>query len=240
VPAASPPQPRPPIVAIPGWSCGSGAWNRLLPAIGHAVVSHAGIGSARVADELLSTVLAALGAEPAVLFGSSLGAMLAIEAAAEAGDRVRALVLVGGTLRFTCDDRKRGWPSRAVERMARRLAEDPPGTVERFQMAMFAPGEEPEARAFCHEPACRDGWTMEGLVAGLEYLLATDLTGCVRDLTCPVLWVHGDADGICPPGATAAMGDRHARVVIPTAGHLPAWTRPREVADVVQRFIADA
>lgn len=238
--APPPPQPRPPIVAIPGWSCGSGAWHRLLTAIGHAGVAHADIGSARAADELLPTVLAALGAEPAVLVGSSLGAMLAIEAAVAAGARVRALVLVGGTLRFTSDDRETGWPARAVERMVRRLAEDPPATVERFQMAMFAPGEEPEARAFWHEPACRNGWTRQSLAAGLDYLLATDLTRCVRDLACPVLWVHGAADGICPPGATAALGDRHARVAIPTAGHLPAWTRPREVADAMQRFLADA
>jgi pimeloyl-[acyl-carrier protein] methyl ester esterase len=235
-----PPQPWPPIVAIPGWSCGSGAWNRLLPAIGLAAVAHADIGSARAADKLLPTVLAALDAEPAVLIGSSLGAMLAVEAAVEAGARVRALVLLGGTLRFTSDDRKLGWPARAVERMVRRLAEDLPATVERFQMAMFAPGEEPEARAFRHEATCQYGWTMEGLMAGLDYLLAADLTRRVRDLACPVLWVHGDADGICPPGATAALGDRHARVVLPLAGHLPAWTRPREVADAVQRFLADA
>jgi pimeloyl-[acyl-carrier protein] methyl ester esterase len=229
-----------PIVAIPGWSCGPGSWNRLLTEIGRDGVTHAEIGSARSGDAFLPGVLASLGDEPAVLLGASLGAMLAIEAAAAAGAGVRAVVLVGGTPRFTNADPEKGWPARTVERMARRLAEDPQGTVERFQIAMFAPGEEADSRAFRDEPACHSGWTTEALVAGLGYLLATDLTGVVHDLQCPVLWVHGDADGICPPGATAVTGDRHSRVVIAKAGHLPAWTRPGEVAEAVRRFIADA
>lgn len=229
-----------PIVAIPGWSCGPGSWHRLLAEMGHDGVTHAEIGSARSGDELVPRVLAALGEEPAVLIGASLGAMLAIEAAAAAGARVRAVVLVGGTPRFTNADPDKGWPARTVERMARRLAEDPRGTVERFQIAMFAPGEQADSRAFRDEPTCHSGWTTEALAAGLDYLLAADLTGIVRDLQCRVLWIHGDTDGICPPGATAVAGDRHARVVIAQAGHLPAWTRPKEVAAAVRRLGTDA
>lgn len=228
------------IVAIPGWSCGCGVWDRLASAAGWGEVTHVPVGSAGSPDAFLPLVMSSLGDEPAVIIGSSLGAMVAIEAAALLGNRVQALLLFGGTPRFTNEDPTRGWPARIVERMARRLEEDPRGVVERFQAAMFATGEEQEAHAFQRDPACHGGWTTAALRAGLDYLVTKDLTSTLRELACPVTWVHGGADTICPAGVLETIPMRHERLVIPSAGHLPAWTHSDEVAAYMRELVSDA
>lgn len=228
------------IVAIPGWSCGDGIWSRLLADAGCGAAAHVPVGAARTQQDFLPLVRASLNAEPAVLLGSSLGAMLAIEAALRYPAWVQALVLIGGTPRFTTDDRARGWPVRFIERIRRRIGEDPAAAVAAFQAGMFVAGEESAAGAFQQDPACHGGWTVEALGAGLDYLLATDVTDALDALECPVLWIHGAADAICPVGAIRDVPARHERCVIPAAGHLLGWTRPRDVVETIRRVAFDA
>lgn len=156
---------------------------------------------------------------------NSVIAMLAIEVAARIAGHIRGLVLVGGTPRFISEDPRRGWPPRLFERMKRKMDQDVSAAVAGFQAGMFATGEELEAEAFRHQRSCHEGWSVDALLAGLDYLIATDLTERLEAVACPVLWIHGGADTICPPGAIAQVPRRHHCHVMPNAGHLPAWTR---------------
>lgn len=168
---------------------------------------------------------------------NSVIAMLAIEVAARIAGHIRGLVLVGGTPRFISEDPRRGWPPRLFERMKRKMDQDVSAAVAGFQAGMFATGEELEAEAFRHQRSCHEGWSVDALLAGLDYLIATDLTERLEAVACPVLWIHGGADTICPPGAIAQVPRRHHCHVMPNAGHLPAWTRSQEVADTIRSFI---
>ena len=227
------------LVLIPGWTCGPGIWDRLLADVGIMAATHVDFTDVRVPSDFAAAVMAATDEEPLVLIGSSMGAMLAIEVASRITGHIRGVVLVGGTPRFVSDDPRRGWPSRIIDRMKRKLDQDASTTVAGFQAGMFAAGEESAATAFRQERRCCEGWSIDALVAGLDYLLATDLTACLEAVACPVLWVHGAADTICPPGSLAQVPRRHHRHVIPNAGHLPAWTRPRDVADTMRSFFAN-
>ncbi len=227
----------PRFVLIPGWSCGPGVWDRLLADTGIMAATCADFSEVQSPADFPAAVMARMGEEPLFLIGSSMGAMLAIEVAARIDGHIRGLVLVGGTPRFISEDPGRGWPSRVLDRMKRRLHEDASGVIARFQAGMFATGEESDAAAFRQERRCCELWTIDALVAGLDYLIATDLTERLEAVACPVLWIHGGADTICPLGAIAQVPRRHHCRVMPNAGHLPAWTRSQEVADTIRSFI---
>jgi pimeloyl-[acyl-carrier protein] methyl ester esterase len=237
------------LLTIPGWSCGVGVWSRLVAAVGLEGVCP-DFRSVRAAAEFLPRVLAALGHARRVVAGSSMGGMLAIQAALARPAAVEAVVIVGGTTRFVSEDRRLGWPVRHVARLRRRLEEEsavepggdaaapPRGAVAAFRQSLFAPGEAAAAADFFCDGSCGAGWERETLLAGLDYLLATDVGAALADLACPVLWIHGAADRICPPQASAAVPPGHQRLVIPEAGHLPGWTRPGETAAAIERFLA--
>jgi pimeloyl-[acyl-carrier protein] methyl ester esterase len=223
-------------VLIPGWSCGPGVWDRLLVDVGMMSATHVDFRGVRRPADFSAAVMTAMGDEPLFLIGSSMGAMLAIEVASRITGHIRGLVLVGGTPRFISDDPRRGWPTRLFERMKRKMNQDVSATVAGFQAGMFATGEESAADAFRHQRSCHEGWTVDALLAGLDYLIATDLTERLEAVACPVLWIHGGADTICPPGAIAQVPQRHHCHVMPNAGHLPAWTRSHEVASTMRSF----
>lgn len=230
------------LVTIPGWSCGAGSWSRMLASLGLAgdCPDYRGV---RTPAEFLPRVLACAGDGPSVLVGASMGGLLAVETALAKPAAVEAIVLVGGTPCFVSGERASGWPARVVVRMRRRIIEESgarasDGVVDAFQRRMFAPGEEDAAEAFLGEAGCRSGWDDDSLLAGLDYLLATDVTSTLADVRCPVLWIHGTDDTICPAAASERASVGHHRLIVPRAGHLPAWARPVETATAIARFLA--
>lgn len=212
-------------VFIHGWSASPCAWKpfRSQLAADSSSVSFADVNSA---DGFLPAVLATLPPEPAVLFGWSMGAILAIEAALASPERIAGLVLFAGTPCFCSPDRSRGWPSRVLRRMQQQLATDPQQCLLDFRKSMFSDSESDafaELSRACPLPeSC--SFSPDGLHAGLDYLSRTDLRPSLRALSCPVLWIHGTHDRICPPDALADVPPSQETVLIPEAGHAPFLT----------------
>jgi pimeloyl-[acyl-carrier protein] methyl ester esterase len=171
-----------------------------------------------------------------------MGALLAMEAALAQPASVRALVLIGGTPRFVSDDPLAGWPERVLRRMQRRLRSDAPAVLREFHARMFAPGEAPQAEEFAAAYPIPDAvnFSVEGLAAGLDYLAATDLRPGLVRLRCPVLWIHGGQDRICPLKALDGLPAEHRKRVVESAGHLPFWTHPEETAQAIREFRSHA
>ena len=212
-------------VFIHGWSASPCAWKPFrsqLAADSHCV-SFADVNSA---DGFLPAVINSLPPEPAVVFGWSMGALLAIEAALAAPDRIAALVLFAGTPCFCSPDRSLGWPTRTLRRMQQQLSSDPEKTLRDFRRAMFSDTETSDLAEFEHACPLPEscGFSPAGLHAGLDYLATTDLRTSLGSLSCPVLWIHGTHDRICPPGAVATLPPSHEVLLIPDAGHLPFRT----------------
>ncbi len=177
-----------------------------------------------------------------VLVGWSLGAMLALQYAQSCHD-LAALVLIGGTLRFVDDgDGVSGWSPRIVRRMSLRLLADPDSVLRDFTAAMFSPAEAAEADRWREHFPGTD-MTPEQLRTGLEALLMLDLRSAARQVTCPVLWLHGEEDSICPISGfnrwreQLAAASNHRFVTLPGAGHLPQWTQPGLVAAHLEAFL---
>jgi pimeloyl-[acyl-carrier protein] methyl ester esterase len=146
--------------------------------------------------------------EQQILVGWSLGAMHAIALAAKYPKRITHLVVIAGTLQFCPEDRTLGWPRRIVQRMIDALQQAPDQVVQQFRSQL----SNDEPLLALPSPS------LAQLTEGLTYLRDSNLQNDWNQLTLPRLWIHGDADTICP---IAAAPTNINLVRLPGVGHIP-------------------
>jgi pimeloyl-[acyl-carrier protein] methyl ester esterase len=193
-----------------GWASSPQIWGA-LPAGLDSSPRFANFVSADSADALDAAADAVISD---VIIGWSLGGILAIGAAARHPKRVRRLVLIATTPRFTD-----AWPARVIQRMQRRLAREPEATIADFQ-----------ARAGIPDTAC------EARSAGLDYLANCDLRSKLAALPCPILWIHGDADPIIPASSIAPRSTDTV-CILPGLGHAPFLEDPSSCELRIREFL---
>jgi len=199
------------LVLLHGWAAGPEVWacqekyfseERIVK-----VNYHKGVKDARIDHCLSLYATAAMELidratdRKAVLLGWSLGALVALELALYFPEKIKSLVLAGGTGCFTqAPGYSAGLPRVVVERMQKRLSKNVDQTLDGFYSLMFTA----EERQTGFEERFRQGvlsqglnWSKEELAAGLNYLLVRDLRCCLKDIDLPVLIVHGERDVIC-------------------------------------------
>ena len=224
---------QPSVLLIHGAGAGSGIWSMTLARIArsaHAVaIDLPGHGPSEPGESALDLprhrdavggLAAALCLGPSILVGHSMGALVALEAALTWPDKVRALVLVAAAPRL---------PVHAE--LMTLLREDP----EAARVWLADHGLSPHAK-----PALRRGFLAAGAAAppdvvrsDFEIVRATDLTGRLPAVRCPLTWLDGADDRMVPP---EARGDRPGEiVVVPDAGHLLPIEAPAAIAGLIGR-----
>ena len=157
----------------------------------------------------------------------SMGGLLAIERLPAA---CKKLVLISSTAKFCAgEDYPCGTHEKILKRMIRQLKRSPDAVLAEFYKNVHHPHP-----ALKTDPGC----PLDELVAGLEYLLASDVREKVPTLGIPVFILHGTEDRIIPP-ATAEWLHAHLPDsildIIPNDGHaLPA----HHFNDVIARIRA--
>ncbi|MCI4643357.1 MAG: alpha/beta hydrolase [Hyphomonadaceae bacterium] len=116
-----------------------------------------------------------------------------------------------------------------------RLIERTYGNSETDRIALTNPG----VRAYVHEGfGLIDGGGFDGFVGdGLQVF--ADWSDLVADLICPLHYVIGDQDPICPLSWARAFAQKHAHVEvtpIQNAGQMLHHTHPARIADMVSTF----
>lgn len=247
----------PPVLFLHGWAMASAALAPLSARIGNGwrrvrydLRGHGGSPPAptsTIDDHAsdLAGLMEVLGLEDTCVVAWSLGAQVLLHALPSVRRRVRAAVLVGATPRFTaCDGWDHGLPARQVDVLAQRFRRDPARTRARFLADLLAPAErealgDPALSALDAAMAPPDPATA---LEGLRILAETDLRPRLPGIDLPLLLVHGEADPICPAGASRAMaaaipGARLA--LLPGVGHAPFLSREAEVATAIATVAAD-
>jgi pimeloyl-[acyl-carrier protein] methyl ester esterase len=145
--------------------------------------------------------------ERAVWLAWSLGALVALEAALMAPERVTALVLVTATPCFVqAPDWPAAMPGATLDRFHDGLLVDPPGTLHRF-LALQVKGSDAARetlRLLRAELSLRPAPNPAALAVGLDLLRDGDLRARLPGLACPSLWLFGERDTLVP--AAAAEG----------------------------------
>ncbi len=159
----------------------------------------------------------------------SMGGLLAMELLPVS---CKKLILVSSTAKFCAgEDYPCGTPEKILRRMILQLKRNPVPVLAEFYKNVHHP-----YRALRTAPCC----SPNELVAGLEYLRASDVRQKVPTLGIPVLLLHGTDDRIIPPSAATwlheHLPDSQLRI-FENGGHALPSHHFTEVMDEISRFL---
>jgi pimeloyl-ACP methyl ester carboxylesterase len=243
---------RPAIVFVHGAQNDHSVWTaqaRALAHAGHDVLAVDLPGHGRSAGPALATVedmaawllalLDAAGAGRAVLAGHSMGSLVALEAAARAPGRVRALALVGST-----------WPMKVADALLETARTNEPAAIDMVSLwshAAIAPAPPGQPQGVWLAGASRR--LMQRLSQqNPAQLFHTDFVACnayanggaaAEAIGCPTLFVQGRRDVMTPPRSAQALvaAIPHARVVALDCGHALMTEQPAPVTAALAEFV---
>jgi pimeloyl-[acyl-carrier protein] methyl ester esterase len=236
------------LVLLHGWGMHGGVWADVAARLARTCRVHSvdlpGHGySPALAQTNLGTLTQAVASrvpEGATLLGWSLGALVALNLAAQAPCRVRRLVLVSATPCFVGRaDWPHGMPAEQFTDFAARLVRDPAAAVQRFVALQVLGSGEPrrEAQALSHSLRARPAASLGALQQGLEILRDVDLRSQIGAVHVPACVIHGSDDAIIPPaaGKWLARALPHAQwEVFERAGHAPFLSQAERFARIVE------
>ena len=188
--------------------------------------------------EDLWALFAHLGLERAYVLGSSFGSTVALSAMRQHPERIPRAILQGGVARRRL---------RFLERVVTFWLRFFPGSMAKLRRRERILG-------LVHRP-CFEGlpeevyrafvdWTGEANLAAFghqaRWLHGVDLRADMPHIQQPVLLLHGDRDSVMPrPFAEqllAGLGSA-GLAVLEGAGHVPCYTHPEAMAEVVRQFL---
>lgn len=185
-------------------------------------------------DELMEKVT-----PPVILCGWSLGAILAMLAAASFPARVEKLILIGATPNFMKrTDWPVGVPLNMIDKLASSIRVDANATLRRF-VTIFNQ-DDIHAREVARKMEGMTSAPMPTLEAGLDLLKHTDLRTIVPEIRQPALLLHGAQDTLMPL-SSAQWLQKHLRkaqlAVLPDASHAPFLSDTPRCAKIIVDFL---
>ena len=241
----------PDLVMVHGWAMHGGLLRKLAERLSSQyrvtlidLPGHGG--STPIADYSLRPVVERLvRAAPASAhwLGWSLGALLALAVADEYPDRVRSLVMVAGTPRFTADGNWPGVDPGLLQQMSVDLEQDYSGTVKRFIGLQSFAQEAPRSLArriheMVDERPVPDPAALRG---GLALLRDVDARPALVTIQKPVLAILGARDRLIPKALAPWLRELNRGIEVhelPAAAHLPFITHCDETAGLIAEFLS--
>ena len=179
----------------------------------------------------------------AIWLGWSLGGLVAMRAALDQSEHVRALVPLASSPRFVVGD---DWPFgialSVLAEFGAGLARDYRATIERF-LALEAMGSD-HARAELRELRShvfeRGEPAVSALENGMRVLESADLRDEIARIAMPSLWIAGRRDRLVDPSAMQWSAERcNGRFVACDSGHAPFLAHAGALADALDAFAAE-
>lgn len=255
------------ILFVHGWATDSAVWGKTVAALngervinlnlpGHGGRLKWGEPTLKPAIDEIELHTSGLADGSIIGVGWSLGAQALLSMAAEEKKKFKALVLVGATPCFLeKDDFPWGQPRSLVKRMLIDMKKDASSTLERFYPLNFADNEAKTEAASeflrryrfpgpvnCEgeAPGCFPSFDYAGITTALESLYETDLREILKNISVPVLLIHGEKDIVTPVGASKFLESRMkvaSLTVFEESGHAPFITEPERFNRTLKGFI---
>lgn len=220
---------------LPGWALAARAYHTALDGLAEqgAEIAWADYRDCHTPQHFLDSARDLLPPDGrSLLVAHSLGTLIALYLAAALPERVRALVLIAPTARFTpqAPSYPAGFSPRVLERMKKKVLGECDTVLKEFAAACLSAPEREAAPAVLSAPDLLvSNEYADSLLAGLSALSEWDMRPLLKDIRCPVVMLRGQADPICPAEAGHYLAE-HLRplsdIVFPLSGHLPFLTVP--------------
>lgn len=239
------------LILLPGWGMDSTVWNPVVDFLAeHYELISCDWYRVNLVDDYKERVFSLIDEEADEYFsllGWSLGSILAIEAASRYKERIKQLMLVSGTSRFTRDIKSGyacGWPQNIVKKMKTALVNEQQKTLDSFYTSMFSKVEVQQAQHYkfgSYANQIENKYEIQELETGLDYLIQVDLREKLKEINVPTLLIHGEKDTICPIAAAEYISTEvHGEVFFQTmkgVGHIPFFTQTAEFLSIIKGFI---
>ncbi|HEV2414934.1 MAG TPA: alpha/beta fold hydrolase [Candidatus Dormibacteraeota bacterium] len=241
-----------PLVLVHGLADDHRAWRRSLPdlLLSHRVIlydlrGHGQTtlgepdGSLRQLGDDLAALMDAIGVDSADVAGFSLGGTIAMRVAIDHPERVRRLVLVATSSRVGRSAAE--WYRQRVDMVTRHDAQLRQ-TLDHDTADVYAQSpNELEEGLVIRRQSTADPRGYSNACAAMAALNAAPLDPELRKIQAPTLIVASDKDQHCPPKAAEiiATGITGSRLeILPDAGHPIPVEKPRELARLINSFLA--
>ncbi|MER7411986.1 MULTISPECIES: alpha/beta fold hydrolase [Streptomyces] len=172
--------------------------------------------------------------EPVDVVGFSLGALIAVMAAARRPERVRRLVLVAGWARNDCLRKRLGF------NLWRRLADVDPELFSHYiSLLLFTPGFLANLEAEAFEEAVGGAEVNEGTLRQIELGLDVDIRKLLPNIAVPTLVIGCRHDQLVPVEHSRELHEAipGSRYVELESGHLVPAEAPDELVDALRAFL---
>ena len=237
------------VVCIHGLGGSSNNWTPVLSAFeGMKVVRPELPGSARSAlasqplsidlyVDTLASVLGELGVSKAHVVAHSMGTIVAQHLAVKHPELVKSLALFGPLL-APPDQGRPGIQARAALSREKGIAgvQEIADVIVKAATSAETKAQRPVTLALVRESVMRQ--SLEGYAQSCEALAGAQAAE-VEKISVPTLLVTGDEDGVGPPAAVKAMGERIAGSklkVLSGCGHWTTFEKPAECAEELKAF----
>lgn len=204
---------KPNLLLITGWAHGREAVQPMADALAIDFEVQISTGAQTLKDRVIP--------DADYIVTGSMGGLLAMELLPES---CKKLVLISSTAKFCSSE---GYPfgthEKIVRRMIAQLKRNPDAVLDEFFKNVHYPFRESRQAMALRKSVSHD---LDDLVAGLEYLHASDVREMVSDIDIPVLLLHGAEDLIIPPAASewlhAQLPDSELKIIENDGHALPA------------------
>lgn len=173
------------------------------------------------------------------ILGWSLGGMLALELALKHSDKIKQVILVSTTAKFTkVDDYEAGLDATVVRNLQRKLNRNQQETQAGFYQLMFCETEESYKQLYLQKYA-ENFYQLNlcSLHKGLTYLLEQDLRSQLGKINVPCKIIHGLNDQICLPSAAQYLQKNIVGAksyFLEGTGHIPFFTQEQKFREIIE------
>ncbi|HEU4325986.1 MAG TPA: alpha/beta hydrolase [Roseiflexaceae bacterium] len=186
-------------------------------------------------------VVDALGLDPVVLVGWSLGGHIALEAVGDIGAARGVLIFGTAPIGFPPAMDQAFLPNPAMAATFKdALTEE---EQEAFFASFFAPGYTPLPTAFAEDIRATDGRARAAVAASIRPDGYKDEVALIADLPLPLAIIHGAEEQLVNGAYIESLSMpslwRGAVQVIPGAGHAPQWEQPEAFNALLAAFLEE-
>jgi malonyl-CoA O-methyltransferase len=190
-------------------------------------------------SQMSDKIVGELGEEPFYLLGWSLGGTVALDIATRYSSHVQGVILFAANPCFVQQNDWAGMSLETFNNFAEQLHENSVATLQRF-LALQIQGLPKLLKEIRARFTLQETPKLQELEASLQLLKKHDLREDLANLTCPILAILSDNDGLIPVEIGAKMQALQPNlqlVILENAGHIPFISQPELCLKAVIDFL---